>query len=246
MKKRKVSLLLPVVGAIMLVILTAVVLVLASPEDTPSVLLPAAEEESEPADSAAEGADVLAVTNDNVQAVIATLARAGSYSRVITAETFWEGGSATAEFSVWAHGDSLRVETQQGERKKNMILTAGECWIWYGDDSAGSYHGTGENSIRDMDEWLGLPTYEDVLEIPVGEIRDSGYCEHAGDACIYVVYASGEMNYVNHVYVSVTTGLVMGAEIYDGDTLVYRMTSTLPELSTPADELFLPPETEAG
>ncbi len=245
MKKRKVSLLLPVVCAIMVVILAVVVLVLAFPEDTTPVLLPAVEDEV-PADSAAEGADVLTVSRDNVQAVIATLARAGSYSREITSETFWAGGSAKTVFSVWAHGESLRVETRLGDRIKNMILTADDCWIWYGDATDSVYHGAGENDLRDMDEWLGLPTYEDVLDIPAGKIRDSGYCEYAGDTCIYVVYASGEMNYRNHIYVSVTTGLVMGMEIYDGETCVYRMRSTMPELSTPEDELFLPPVTEAG
>lgn len=241
MKKQKISLLLPVVGAIMLVILAVVVLVLASPEDTTPVILPTVEDNA-PADSAAEDADVLTVTNENVQAVIATLARAGSYSREIISETFWAGGSAETVFSVWAHGESLRVEARQGDRTRNMILTADDCWIWYGDAADNVYHGTGENDIRDMDEWLGLPTYEDVLEIPAGEIRDSGYSEYAGDTCIYVVYSSGEMNYRNHIYVSVTTGLVMGMEIYDGQNLIYRMESTMPELSTPADELFLPPE----
>ena len=241
MKKRKISLLLPVVGAIMLVLVAVVVLVVASPEDTAPVILPATEDRT-PADSAAEGADVLTVSNENVQAVIATLARAGSYSREITAESFWDGGSAETVFSVWAHGETLRVETRQGERVKNMILTPDDCWIWYGDAADKAYHGAGENDIRDMDEWLGLPTYEDVLKIPTREIRESGYCEFAGDSCIYVVYTSGELNYSETVYVSVTTGLVMGMEIYDGQNLIYRMESTLPELSTPADELFLPPE----
>jgi len=244
MKKRKVSLLLPVVCAIMVVICAVVVLVLSFPEDTTPVELPAPEDTA-PSDSAAEDADVLTVDNKNVQAVIATLARAGSYSRQITSERFWNGGSAETVFSVWAHGESLRVEEQQPNRTKNMILTAGECWIWYDDAEDSIYHGSGENDLRDMDEWLGLPTYEDVLEIPAAGILDSGYCEYAEDTCIFVVYASGELQYENHIYVSVTTGLVMGMEIYDGETLIYRMASTLPELSTPEDALFLPPTAEA-
>ena len=63
----------------------------------------------------------------------------------------------------------------------------------------------------------------------------------AGGPCIYVEYVSGDFGYTSCVYISVSTGLLMGARVYDGEELVYQMTSSAPELSAPSEDMFALP-----
>ena len=48
-----------------------------------------------------------------------------------------------------------------------------------------------------------------------------------------------DFDYLDIYYVSLDTGLLVGAEQWDGDTLIYRMTAGEAELSAPSDQLFL-------
>ena len=62
------------------------------------------------------------------------------------------------------------------------------------------------------------------------------------DRCIYVEYIDGSDTYVNRIYVSVSTGLLMGAEAYEDNVLIYRMYVSDLELSTPDESIFVPPD----
>ena len=77
----------------------------------------------------------------------------------------------------------------------------------------------------------------------VEDILSAGYTQHAGENCISVEYTDGGVfGYTHRIYVSFNTGLLMGSETYDGDTLIYRMYSTIPDLNTPEENLFSPPD----
>lgn len=180
---------------------------------------------------------VVSVTPDTVQAVVGTLTRADSYSRTLTAEDIWKGGSSTRTIQVWVHGGSARF-TVSGSPEKNILLSGGDVWIWYA-DASGVYHG--KASDRDADEYQALLTYEDLLNIDRQQITDAGYAQYGGENCVYAVYTGGELGYRSQVWISVATGLLMGSETYDGDTLVYRVTSTAPDISTPDDSVFTHP-----
>ena len=67
------------------------------------------------------------------------------------------------------------------------------------------------------------------------------YTSFGGESCIYVEYVSGDFGYTSCVYISVSTGLLMGARVYDGEELVYQMTSSAPELSAPSEDMFALP-----
>lgn len=84
-------------------------------------------------------------------------------------------------------------------------------------------------------------SYEEVLGLDSSAITDAGYIRLEDEMCIYVRYSSGEFGYDNVCYVSVDTGLLMGSEIYDGSKLIYRMSSTAPDISTPDDSIFTHP-----
>ena len=85
---------------------------------------------------------------------------------------------------------------------------------------------------------------EELLQLPVENIISASYEQYMNESCILVEYSSGEFGYTDLVFISVSTGLLMGAETYDGDTLIYRMSSTMPNLTSPDEGLFQLPASE--
>ena len=229
---------------IILLVLTAAVIVYAlffmgRGVQTSEVSLPSPDQSGETEPSAAPGLTQAVLTNENVQAVLAELSRAESYSAVLTVEDFWPDGSGSQELQVWVDGGSVRLRGSMGGSTRNVLVTGGTLYIWY-DSISGLAELPWEGSA---DRWLRMISYEDVLELPAECITDAGYSPYGGADCIYVEYSDGEDdNYVNRIYVSVSSGLLMGAETYDGGELIYRMTSSVPELSVPDSGLFVPPE----
>ena len=204
--------------------------------DTPEVVLSSAPARSAPPvqeDSAA--GTVIDVTPETVKTVIGTLSRASAYSRTLHIQSFWNGGSSAAEIDVRVLDGSTRLTIREPSGQKQVLLRDGEAWIWYG-DPRDAWHG----SVRegDADAYQMLLTYEDVLNLDVSRILEAGYVPYEGEDCVYVRYTGGLLGYENLCYISAATGLLMGTETYDGDTLVYAMRSSPPDLTPPAPELF--------
>lgn len=210
--------------------------------DTPPVILPT--EAVTPAPSAEIGggdsvSHPITVTADTVQAVISVLSRADSYSRTVTIEKFWSGGSNTRTVDVQVRASSARFTIQDGLNIKNILISDGKLWIWYNDSDKVF---CGAASGRDADEYQALVTYEDILSLSSDRILDAGYTELDGEICIWCKAVVGAFDYETDFYVSAKTGLLMACEKYDGDKLLYRMSSTKPDITTPDESVFLPPE----
>ena len=230
--------------AILIIVFAAAVvgfslLVRGGGSDTASVSLPSAAPESARPGAAGEtDSPVRAeVTAGTVQAVVARLSRAESYSRTVTIETFWNGGSGSETLSQWVDGGSTLIRRDSDGR--NVLVSAdGALYIWYA-GSDGCYRG--EAGDGSADRWLRSLTYEELLSLPADAVTGAGYGDYGGVPCVWAEYVSGSLDYRSTVYISVDTGLLMGAETRDGDTLIYRMTSGAPDISAPDESLFLPP-----
>lgn len=210
--------------------------------DTPAVLLPAPVPASTAADpgTAPAEADILAVTPETVQAAIATLQRPDAYSRTLQVRDFWSGGSRGRSISMWVQGDALRlsVQTEGSSISQQLLLRGGEQWIWYSDDPAVFRSAAREENA---DAYQSIITYEKVLELPVSDILDADYRSFGDLPCIFVRFRSGELGYESECLIDPATGLLMAEYCYDGETLLYSMESSLPELSVPDESVFSAP-----
>lgn len=206
-------------------------------DETPPVLLPSPAGNAGVSDGAGEGETLTlaAVTPETVLDVLAALDRADSYSRTLTVETFWDGGADTETIDVYARGGSMRLVS--GTR--SLLLTDDGAWLWYS-DAARVLHS--ESDLRALaDRYSRTLTYEALLSSrpPIAE----AYCTDLnGESCIYLEYADGAFHYVNRLYISVVTGLLMQTETFDGESCIYRMVSGAADISTPEDAVFAPPE----
>ena len=215
----------------------------ALPETPPVVLASAAPVGGAGGGSPAAGADNrrLAVDASSVQLVAATLSRADHYARELRAVTLWDGGSAARLISVWVRGTQtrLRIRDDGGETVKNVLLRDGKKWIWYS-DRPGVW--AGRAALGDADAYQALLSWEELLTVDRRAIRDAGYTMYADTLCIYARCAKGTLGYENLYYIAVDSGLLMGAETYDGDTLVYSLSSTAPDFSLPDEAVFEIPQ----
>lgn len=171
------------------------------------------------------GVTVVEITPETVQAAIASLSRPENYGRSITLEYLWPGGGGTLELYTIVRGPWTRVDRGLPDGTTRVSVTNGqETYIWYGYDDgaetavlpAGEFSADAEQSI---------PTYEDILSLPVKEIALADYRPLDTLTCIYVETAADSEGYATRYWVSVENGLLVQAERLLGEDVVYRMAS---------------------
>lgn len=228
-------------GVIALVIIIAIVILVkafGSTDDSHVITMPSPAVDSG-GNISDDGISRLEVSSENVKVVLETLARAESFSRTYTIKTLWNGGESESTFNYWQKGDSIRMSISQGSTVRNILVLGNDLYVWYDGYSGFFKSKLSESSVsKEVDKFSELVTYEDIKEIPQEDILDAGYDVHLNQPCIFVEYKSGELNYVNHVYVSIDTGLLVSTEKHDGEELIYSMESVSTELSTPSDDIF--------
>lgn len=213
---------------------------------TPEVILPSPSAGSSGVSSAGnqeQDYQRVEVTTQTVTGVIATLARPASYYRELTVETFWTGGSSTAQVQVWTDGGwSHSVQTLPSGAVRHDLTGGDTLYYWYDGDQQ---YVTAPADEKSSDLAQHIPTYETVLELEPGEITAAGY-ELRGDLpCILVEVQRSGSGLLQRFWVSVNNGLLVSAESEQDGELVYRMTAYTPVQSPcPASASFVLPDGE--
>ena len=218
---------------VILVVLVVLLMLMSNLRRSSRVVLP---DTSTPAGDSAEqtsggsAIQVVEVTPETVQAAIATLHRPEAYSRSVTVEYLWNGGSSTSEITVSASGGWSRTDA----------ITNGETtYIWYNSETDVFTGPAGEIS---PDAEQTIPTYEDVLALAPEQIAQADYRMVSDVRCIYVETAEDDWGYVQRYWVSVDTGLLAVAErLQDGET-VYRMAALTVDETAPDAKTFTLPD----
>lgn len=243
MKRRKLSR--AAVGFAGLIALVVVLMLINSLRPSPEIELPSQEEEGMQSEenSSGDGLTVVEIRPDTVQAAVATLERPETYRRELVVQQFWDSGSGTMENTVTVSGGWTRVDqTLARDRVRHSVTDGRMTYIWYNSQRTVYEVQAGEISA-DMEQ--AIPTYEDVLDLPMEEISAANYQTLSNMNCIYVETAADAYGYVLKYWVSVDSGLLVAAEkLLDGET-VYRMWETSADLNpTIGSEFTLPDGTD--
>ena len=240
MKRRKLSR--AAVGFAGLIALVVVLMLANSLRPSPRIELPSQEEEGVQSEesSSGDGLTVVEIRPDTVQAAVATLERPETYQRELVVQQFWDNGSGTMENTVTVSGGWTRVDqTLARDRVRHSVTDGRMTYIWYNSQRTVYAAQAGEISA-DMEQ--AIPTYEDVLDLPVEEISAANYQTLSNMNCIYVETAADAYGYVLKYWVSVDSGLLAAAEkLLDGET-VYRMWETSADLDPTIESEFTLPD----
>lgn len=195
----------------------------------------------DPAVSGEQGGIPVEVTPETVQSIIAEMSRFRRYSRTVSIQYSWPGGSSetiTAQVSVddgWSRCDT----TLASGIVERSIVGDGTLWYWYGDGDSWLECPADERS-EDLLQYI--PTYEDVLALDRDEITATGYEEKDGTACIYVEAARRELGYLERYWISASSGLLVAAETEKDGSVVYAMSASdmVSPMSGGSDAFTLP------
>lgn len=167
---------------------------------------------------------VIEVTPETVQSVIAGMSRYKSYSRTVEIGYHWgDGKSSQVTAEIWTDEGWTRCDAVLASGlTEHSVLGDGYLWYWY-DDSTEYLQVADNGTTEDLIQYI--PTYEDVLEVAVSAIRETGYVEKNGGPCIYVEVQRTDYDYLERYWISVTSGLLVAAETEKEGALVYSMTS---------------------
>ena len=165
---------------------------------------------------------VVSVAPNTVQTAVETLTRPERYRRTV--------GSGTATTTASVLAPWTRLDRQLTDGRQRHVLTDGETtYIWY--NNAQEILRTSAGTIT-ADIEQSIPTYEDVLLLPVESIAAADYRTIADQVnCIYVETVADEAGYSLRYWVSVDTGLLVAAEKLSGGDTVYRMWETSIDLA---------------
>ena len=210
---------------------------------TPSITLPEVPSDSSGHTSGSGEAPLVQVdvTRQTVQAVIAQLARPDSYYRQLTVETFWSGGSSTTTVQTWVNEGYTYVRSALPSGQFRYSLSAGDTlYYWY--DGSSTYLTAPADTIS-PDLAQRIPTYEEVLDLPLRDIADAGYEVRGDQSCIYVETRVDDYGYLERYWISVDSGLLISAETVQDGQVVYSMTAYSPiQTPCPSDVVFALPD----
>ena len=202
----------------------------------PQVTLPNVNQETEGESQAFLPVEV---TPETVQTVISSLSRPDSYYRELTVTLFWEGGESAEQVEIWADGGYVRTTIATGGTVQYRLVGEGKLRLWYAGDQTWQETEAGDGTA---DLAQRIPTYEDVLDLPVDAIAATGYEEQGGLSCICVETAADELGYRQRYWISVDSGLLVCSETLEGEQTVYRMSSYAVERPVPAGTQFALPD----
>ncbi|WP_312611963.1 hypothetical protein [Oscillibacter sp.] len=186
------------------------------------------------------GIALIAVTPGTVQSAIESLERPAQYRRSIAEERFWTGGSGTTQVLVSVSGDWTRTDcAPKGQQIRHSLTDGTTTYIWYGSQSEVYQCSAGDIAA---DQEQGIPTYEDVLALPVNQIEKADYRSLSGVNCIYVETGEDENGFVLRYWVSVDTGLLAAAEWLKYGETIYRMGSLVLDAAGPVTQDFTLPD----
>lgn len=230
-------------GIVILVVLVVLLMLVSNLRRSSRVILPDTSTDTEnSAEQPAEGGTltVVEVTPETVQAAIATLHRPEAYSRSVTVEYLWSGGSRSVEMNVFVSGGWSRTDRTMPDGQVRHTVTNGETtYIWYNSESD-VFSGPAGDISPDAEQ--AIPTYEEVLALLPEQIAQADYRMVSDVRCIYVETAEDDWGYTQRYWVSVDTGLLVVAErLQDGET-VYRMASLAVDETAPDVRNFLLPD----
>lgn len=221
-------------------VLVIVVMLSGTLRRTSHITLPSSEQSPGQTSATGETLTVVEVTPKTVQAAIATLSRPQEYRRTVTVEQLWAGGSGSYETAAAVSGGWTRTDRTLTSGRVRHALTDGETtYIWY--DSETEVYAAPAGGISADDEQM-IPTYEEILELPVEAIAAADYRTISGVNCVYVETAADPDGYVLRYWVSVDTGLLTVSERLVNGEPVYRMAALALDQDLPSAADFTLPD----
>jgi len=233
------------IGFIVLIVLVVGFLMSGSLRRTSHITLPDITQQSTASPDSSQyeedAVNKIEITPKTVQSAIATLARPNSYIQILVVEWLWENTSALSKMTAYVYDELTRIDSMKPDgRTRHVVTDSVRTAVWY-DDEAAYYIGNAGDVSADQEQ--SVPTYEEILQMDPQQIAKSDYRVFSEENCIFVETIPDEYGIVQRYWVSVASGLLIGAERMENGVTFYRMASQqITRENTLTEQLFLLPD----
>ncbi len=165
----------------------------------------------------------VAITPQNVQAVVAVLDRSPQYTQTVTNTLYYDGKSSSQTAVQYVSGDVCRTDVLRGGMISESYLRAdGSFYAWQ--PGSGSTYFRGAAGDFSADSMAMLPDWQTVTALPPGSIVSAGSEVVSGEPVLLVTTAM-EGRAVEYD-ISAISGLLTGARYYEDGELVRELRIT--------------------
>lgn len=187
-----------------------------------------------------EELEKIEINADNVQKIIASMARPENYSCKTEIKLFYSGGEMLMKNEHFVMEGYQKTEQQNelGVVEKHIISGKGTVFIWKPGEKQYYRSNIGEITADDM---RVVPTYEDIADYPKSSIVDAGYAVLNGQNCIMVEAVDQDTGYEETYYISLDSGLLVEADKKHQGEEVYSMKMSDLVLGGVSESVFLLP-----
>lgn len=194
------------------------------------------------ADANAERIAHITVTPQNVQRVIASLARPAAYSCAVSNTLYWgEDSSATLQSRRYVRQGADRIEQldRSGAVTEVTLSYNGRLYAWQA--GARTYY-SGALGALTAQETAMLPTYETVCSLPSEQITEAGLVEKAGQLMVRV--CTVQQGQAAEYTVSTETGLLYSAVFSENGVRKRAIQTSVLSLDPAPDSYFTLPDAQ--
>ncbi|MGE4548506.1 MAG: hypothetical protein AB7C89_03015 [Intestinibacillus sp.] len=212
--------------------------------ESTEIVLPSEDESTPVADTPIQqvddGINGVKITLDNVQQVIASLARPSAYSFTVQNTIYYGQKSSTVSRRQTVRDGVCRTDelSASGGILRSTIRSGNNVYAWQTGSSA--YYKGAVGSFSDDAAGM-MPTYETVVSLPKDTLSEIGSANLDYELCI-VVGARDDDSHRSVYYISTVTGLLKRADIFEGERLIRQCRMTSISTSEPDTSIFTLPD----
>lgn len=181
------------------------------------------------------------ISTENVQQVVASLARPEAYSASVTNTLYWSGAWKEIHAVQYVRDGVYLTEYRDanGNSTRFEAVRDGNYYAW---QRAGATQYSGATGTVSSDDLSMIPTYETLVEADARTITEAGLRTVNGVSCIYATVDNAENGYQLTYWISTVSGLLVQADYTRGSELVRSVVVDEMEQEQPPASLFLLPD----
>ena len=180
---------------------------------------------------------LLTVSRENVQNMVATLRRPSYYRQSYTITRRMNGASFETTAEIWVSDTRVCAVLQTGSMEKHILTDGQTLYLWYADDTKAK--ALAVRADMTMDALIGIPTYEQLGTLAPETITDGEFITDDRYESGQQIFAAAEDGAVRREYwISLSSGLLTEAILKSDGETVYDALQTELELLAAGDEAF--------
>ena len=177
------------------------------------------------------------VREDNVQKILRSLSRPSSYHQELNIVRTVDGKEYGETVYLWVSGKLLHADLISNSGIKSVLTDGETLYLWYDDDSVVAQFEL-DGSVS-MDDLIGIPTYERILELNEGCIEKAEFVteEQMNNMNCVCVHAK-ENDTLKEYWVSLDSGLLCMEIETENEIPAYSVRQASLEILADGDEVL--------